>query len=293
MLIIVEVGEFEQSTQITVHEFARFRYTLSRSLMCTSRMRQTITTLLNRINAPEAVPVPWTWRLAAVLIPVYVVVFFAALLFTTTSADRSFESPEPEVLAWSSLMSLILMLFLTYQYTSTAFFHAQEDGKVSDSMTVWQALHLGDSVNTPLPIVMLLAFAAAIVTDLVRRLVGVSEASLPMPLYRVDQDNTAIFGAAVLVMVVLRPLVEELIFRGILYPALLKIRPPLDSIGISALLFAVMHYIIYPEFVWWGFVLPLIIGICAGMGRAATQSTLAAIGIHAMFGLFLVLRAIL
>jgi membrane protease YdiL (CAAX protease family) len=87
--------------------------------------------------------------------------------------------------------------------------------------------------------------------------------------------------------------VEELIFRGILYPALIKFRSPLEAIGLSALLFALMHFIIDPEFLWWGFVLPLIIGVCAGMARAATQSTLAAIGTHAMFGLFLVLRTTL
>jgi membrane protease YdiL (CAAX protease family) len=256
-------------------------------------MRQSITTLVNRINAPEKPSVPWTWRLAAVLIAAYVVVFFAVLLFTTSSADRSFDEPEPEVLAWASLMSGILMLFLTYQYTATAFFRAKDDHRAPENLTLQQAIRLGDSINTPLPIVLMLAFAAAIVIDLIRRLIGISELSLPIPLYGVDQDNTVIFAAAVLVTVLLRPLVEELIFRGILYPALIKFRPPMEAIVINAILFAVMHFILDPEFVWWGFVLPLIIGVCAGMARASTQSVLAAIGTHAMFGLFLVLRATL
>ena len=256
-------------------------------------MKQSITSLLNRINMPEKVVAPWTWRLAAVLIVANVLVFFAALLFNTTLADRSFESPEPEVLAWSSLMGFILMLFLTYQYVSTAFFRAQDDGRVEKNTTLLGAWHLHDSVNTPLPIVMMLAFAAAIVVDVVRRLVGVPEGSLPIPLYRVDEGDGAIFVAAVIVIVILRPLVEELIFRGVLYPALIKIRPPLESIGLSAVLFAVTHFMLDPEFIWWGFILPLIIGLCAGVARAATQSTLAAIGTHAMFGLFLVLRAVL
>jgi len=265
-------------------------------------MRQSITTLVNRINALEKPAVPWTWRLAAVLIAAHMVVFFATLLFTTASADRSFDSPEPEVLAWSSMMNGILMLLLTYQYTSTAFYRAQEeeekekednDKRAPENMTVWGALHLNESINTPMPIVLMVAFAIAIVTDLIRRLIGISEESLPIPLYGVDQDNRAIFLAAIVAIVVLRPLVEELIFRGILYPALIKFRPPMESIVISAVIFAVMHFALDPEFVWWGFVLPLIIGLCAGMARASTQSVLAAIGTHAMFGLFLVLRTIL
>jgi membrane protease YdiL (CAAX protease family) len=256
-------------------------------------MRQSIATLVNRINTPEKIRVPWSWRLGVVLIVAYVVVFFAALLFTTTSADRSFDEANPQILAWTSLMSAILMLFLTYQYTAAAFFRAQDEKKIGAKVNLWQALHLNDSQNTPLPIVLMLAFAAAIVLDLLRRLLGFSEDSLPIPLYRVDQDNAVIFGAAVLVMVVMRPLVEEVIFRGILYPALIKFRPPFESIAVCALIFAAMHFILDPEFVWWGFVLPLVIGLCAGMARAATQSVLAAIGTHAMFGLFLVLRTIL
>jgi len=78
-----------------------------------------------------------------------------------------------------------------------------------------------------------------------------------------------------ILMVIAAPVLEELIFRGIILEGLLKKYSPLVSIIISSLLFGIAHF--NP----WQFVTGLIIGIFSGWVYYKTRSLMPSIIIHA------------
>lgn len=90
-------------------------------------------------------------------------------------------------------------------------------------------------------------------------------------------SKTGVF--AFITMVVAAPILEELIFRGIILDGLLKQYSPLKSILISSLLFGLVH--LNP----WQFVTGFIIGIFSGWVYYHTRSLLTTIIIHAAVNL--------
>ena len=80
---------------------------------------------------------------------------------------------------------------------------------------------------------------------------------------------------AFLLLVIAAPILEELLFRGIILDGLLKRYSPLTAILISSLLFGLAH--LNP----WSFVNGLIIGIFSGWVYFKTRSVLPSIIIHA------------
>jgi hypothetical protein len=106
--------------------------------------------------------------------------------------------------------------------------------------------------------------------------------SIPMP----ESIKKALleFGSqtgiyAFILMVIAAPVMEELIFRGIILDGLLKIYSPLKSILVSSLLFGIVH--LNP----WQFVTALIIGIFSGWVYYKTRSLLPSVIIHASLNL--------
>lgn len=101
---------------------------------------------------------------------------------------------------------------------------------------------------------------------------------IPMP----DSFKNAImdFGSqtgifAFLLLVIAAPVLEELLFRGIILDGLLKNYSPITAILISSLLFGIAH--LNP----WSFINGLIIGIFSGWVYFKTRSVLPSIIIHA------------
>ncbi len=78
-----------------------------------------------------------------------------------------------------------------------------------------------------------------------------------------------------MLMVIAAPILEEILFRGIILDGLLKKYSPLKSILVSSFLFGFVH--LNP----WQFVSGFVIGIFAGWVYYQTRSLLAAIIIHA------------
>lgn len=98
--------------------------------------------------------------------------------------------------------------------------------------------------------------------------------------------QTGIF--AFILMVIAAPILEELIFRGIILDGLLRVYSPIKSILVSSFLFGLVH--LNP----WQFVTGLIVGIFSGWVYYKTRSLLPSIIIHAAanlsgFGMRLIL----
>lgn len=246
-------------------------------------IRRSIQRVLARVRQLEKLLPSWNWPLGVGLAVAYIIVLFAALLFTTSASDTPLDnSPEPGILAWSHLIGCALTGVLVYQYVSTA-----QNTRLAD------VLRLTPSQNTPLAFVALAAFTVVILVDVVSFIVGVPFESLPRPLsgLSIEQDLGQ-FVIGILVVVVARPIIEEIIFRGILYPALVKRFDAVQAVGLAAVAFALVHFVLDND-LWWGLVYPLMLGITAGLARGATKSTYAAILTHAMFGIFIMLRAVI
>jgi membrane protease YdiL (CAAX protease family) len=222
----------------------------------------------------------------------YLIVFFASLLFISTLEDVDFDAAEPRVLAYAALMSSLLMLVFTIQYTENALIRWKSQQKKAPTPRYREVLTLTPSINTPLWGILLAAFSVAVAVDVVGFISGVPETSLPIPLDGLHPDDGLPFLAAVLAAAFIRPVVEGLLFFGVLYPANIKRMSHWQAILFSAMIFAVLHYILDTR-EWWGFIVPLVLGLSAGIVRAATQSTQTAIGTCVMFGIFAVLRALI
>jgi uncharacterized protein len=99
-------------------------------------------------------------------------------------------------------------------------------------------------------------------------------------------------------LVVVQPIAEELVFRGVTYPALRASLGPLAGIVATSISYALFHLLTYTSAamdvstLWFTFALPLIEGLVLTLIRAYTGSTRAAIVGHMAFGLFAILKLI-
>jgi membrane protease YdiL (CAAX protease family) len=106
---------------------------------------------------------------------------------------------------------------------------------------------------------------------------------LPMPK---DTPFDKLFGRPrdayllALIAVTVAPFVEELFFRGLLYPVIARRWGVAWGIFLTALPFALMHLPQY-GYAWGVMLVILIVGVACGMVRAATKSVAASFLIHA------------
>lgn len=236
-----------------------------------------IKSLFARIAAPEPAP---PWSLASAL---FALVFaFVALIVGSGAAlvwagERGYTA-----LAGWSIGSVLILLFV---------WQTRRDNR--------EALRL-DSAGTPLLFVMFIAFGFALALDLLS--LGVTGEFLPKPeLLGLTPSTLGVveWGLAIAFMVILQPIVEGLIFRGITLPALRTILGAWGGLLAAAALTGIFHYLIYsPNYattspltpIWYGLIIPALEAILFGAVRSYTHSTRASIAAHLIFGLFAVLK---
>ncbi|MBZ0320854.1 MAG: CPBP family intramembrane metalloprotease [Anaerolineae bacterium] len=258
-----------------------------------------IKSILKKIRLPEPYLPPWGMRLAFGTVVMFAVALFLGLLITTTiREDNPSDAQAPSIIMGAAIGS-VMALTLAYQYSSGIVLKKQESSK-HYKQTVAQSLGLIPSRSRPLWITSLAAWAVAIALDTVTLILGKSDTSLPLGLDRMDGADTLTWIMAAVVFIVLRPAAEEVIFRGILYPIMVKrTQDNVQAVGWSAVLFALFYFIqaftwdVSWEVTYWSLAYPLIIGLTAGLIRAHTKSTTAAIFANSMFGAFLIMKALL
>lgn len=100
-------------------------------------------------------------------------------------------------------------------------------------------------------------------------------------------------------VVLVQPIAEELIFRGMVFPALRAAQNVWGALLISSMLYGLFHQMLYTyptsfDGMWWYTLTePLLIGLVLGIVRAATGSTTAAIVAHVGVGVFALLKLLL
>ncbi len=205
-------------------------------------------------------------------------VLFTTLLFALPSLVQGAATATPKESAlilgplfYAFTGLLVITLCLTYSRTSVrqAFF--------SPHCTLGQALKKGLLYGLAvIPPVTLFSMAMSTVTETFGY-----EPQLQEVFDWLGDDSVAL-GTRLFMMaaaVVIAPVVEELLFRGILFPAVLRARPFFFAALLSGVYFSLVHFHA-PSF------LPLLaLSIAFSAGYAATGSILTPITMHALFNL--------
>ncbi|MFN8379178.1 MAG: CPBP family intramembrane glutamic endopeptidase [Anaerolineae bacterium] len=158
--------------------------------------------------------------------------------------------------------------------------------------------------GTPLPFVLFIAVGFALAFDLLSLAVtGGAFLNAPELIGAETAGSLITWVLAVLVMVVIQPISEELVFRGYAFPWLRSAFGAWPGLLLAAVLSAFLHFLIFPPdysltqpglgslpVLWFGLILPFLAGLVISSTRAITGSTRAAIVAHAGFGLFAVLK---
>lgn len=245
--------------------------------------------LLARLSAPEPEP---AWTLATVVMTfVGGLLAFIAGSFVTLSWLP--DQPYAPIAGWT-LGGLITIIFIMQTRTARA---RRGDPRAADP----DPLRLRRAGGAPLIFVLFLSLGLAILIDLIGA--GIGGGFVRAPELLGVSLNAGLFPLllALLFMVVVQPIAEELIFRGVAYPALRAAFGFGLAIAFSAGLHGLFHLIVYPpnygdlpalNQLWFGLAIPSLDALVIALVRAHQRSTRASIVAHIGFGLFAVLKAL-
>ncbi|MBN8619106.1 MAG: CPBP family intramembrane metalloprotease [Anaerolineae bacterium] len=242
--------------------------------------------LFARIAAAEPAP---PWSIIAALLTV-LAAFITVIIGSTLSSILTGQAQHTLLLGWCIAAALTIALIeLTRRRTEERL-----------------ALRIAPSAN-PLQDTfwyLLIGVGLAITLDLVGR--GITRSVAPdlelTPLYtytRLYGEPVAFFSwlLAFLLMALLQPIAEGLVFQGMLLPALRHQLGGWLGYLLTAAAVGLFHMLVYPPAfpestsgLWYGFVAPFIAALLYGAVRLYTGSTRAAIFTHVAFGLFAVLK---
>jgi membrane protease YdiL (CAAX protease family) len=240
--------------------------------------------MIKRLAQPEPAP-PWSFPAAVASL----VAMFAAMVIGSTIAQTLLpDSPSVLITGWS-IGAALTVIFVMAAYHRRSLAHAD-------------ALRLGPT-RARLSLVMLFALGMAITFDLLSQIVTGEFALAASQLMRfIAGAEIGFFGwvIAFMFMVGLQPAAEEMVLRGMLFPALRAALGAWTGFVICAAFHAAFHFITYPPppgdqtvLLWYGLGLPFLIALVVTGVRAYTGSTRAAIAAHAAFGLFAVLKLLI
>lgn len=247
--------------------------------------------LFRRIGTLEPAP-PWGIGTALG----FLIASFAVIVISTTITGLVFGQTALATVGGWAMGSVLMALMVTVARNRTP-----EDGA---------ALGLiGDPAR--LILVVLLGIAVAITFDLIGLVVtGTASPIAELLVFFGGTPGTVVttpftaditaWFVAILLLVIFQPIGEELVFRGVIYPALRQGLGAWMGFIMTAVFSAVFHLLAYTSqpqntlpFFWYAFILPLLNALFLGAVRANTGSTRSAIAAHVGLGMFAVLRAIL
>lgn len=149
--------------------------------------------------------------------------------------------------------------------------------------------------NSRLLIVLLFGIGMAITFDVAALLINGLFLPAPELLNLVPvRDNPAAWLVAILLMVLLQPVAEQLLFSGVFFPAAQQAMGAWGGYLLTVIVFGLFHMLVYayPPVLgmWSSLTAPVLAGFVIIGARANSGSTRAAIVAHMAFGLFAVLK---
>ena len=240
--------------------------------------------MLKRLASPEPAP-PWGFAAA---IGAVVAAFLAVVIGTGIAQAILGDADAPETITtgWAiGAVITIVFVLVSRQRRSPEDAAALRTGPLTG--------------NQNLLFVMLFSLGFVILFDLISWVIVGDQTLAASELLNYSRDQIDTFGwiIALLFMGLLQPIAEELVFRGMLFPALRTNIGIWSGFLMCAAFHAAFHLLAYPPpgddntvVIWYGLLLPLLDGLFFTGVRAHTGSTRAAIAAHATFGIFAVLK---
>ncbi|HLY27339.1 MAG TPA: CPBP family glutamic-type intramembrane protease [Aggregatilineales bacterium] len=239
--------------------------------------------LLDQMLTRETPP-DWSLVLALFFVAAFVVAWIAGQIIVSTLAGEAI--PSANSLAVGGLVGCVAIALAVLLWARR-------------STSDWaDALHLRQPRNPPLFLVVLIGLAAAWAIDLVAVLLKLKGDLFIPPLYdTLAQPIGSAWVAVALFTIVFQPVAEGLVFYGILYPALVR---DTNSNLIAVLLVAVVYAVVNGAILsggqggpWFALAQPFLMALIVGLVRAYSKSTQSAIVARSLFGLFIVLAALI
>jgi membrane protease YdiL (CAAX protease family) len=240
--------------------------------------------LLARINGLDTPP---PWSLVAAL-GSGVVSFAAVIMGSFIALALLNKTQYTELAAWT-IAAMVTIIFVFIR------FNKPEERA---------ALRVGASAGSTLPVqeiflMLLIGVGLSVALDVVSG--RVTNVFLPEPellsMYR-QQVTGLTWIFAFVFMIVLQPIAEELVFRGLMLPSLRNTLGAWPGYIVSAILYALFHMLAFSTAIndfngfWYSQIVPFIAGLIFGAVRLYTGSTRAAMLAHVGFGLFAVVKVI-
>lgn len=159
------------------------------------------------------------------------------------------------------------------------------------------ALRLG-GIDTSVFWVLLVSIGLAVTLDLIFIQFVPSAIAPELQSLRQPDVDTISWLLAFVFMVIMQPVAEELVFRGVLQSALRQTVGAWPGYLLTSVLYALFHLLAYTSgtpqgsYLLYSFLLPFAGGLIFGAARLVTGSTRSAMLSHAAFGIFAVLKVL-
>ena len=238
--------------------------------------------LMAKLTLPEASEPPWGLFSALLSFGVlFLCLTVVGTSLVTLGTARPVLFSAELMLAWALGMAMTIVFVLVSRRSSDK---------------SWKALRLVKG-ELPLPLSLLVGIAITLALDL-----GVSLASgafWPVPqIWRFQSLEALGLPVAALMLIVLQPLAETLVFQAVLLPRMRWAFGHWRGVIATSALYTALYYLVFIEPyafydpIWHGIVFPAGIAICFSLLKIYTQSTAAALLGRMGAGLILLLTAL-
>jgi len=238
--------------------------------------------LKEKFSFPEETEPPWSPLSAGLTVfAMFICLTVIGPALISTQSSRAVLTPFMLMLSWAIGLALTVLFVLVNRRSS-------EDS--------WTALQLKRG-ELPLPFAPLVGIAIALAVDLLVSLAGGE--FLPVPQIWGFQSRGALgLASAALILIVLQPLAETLVFQAVLLPRLRwSFGPWAGLIGTSAAYTALYHVVYVAGFglyrdLWNGIVFPLCLAILFCLLKVFSRSSLVVLIARMGAGLVFTLTAL-
>jgi membrane protease YdiL (CAAX protease family) len=235
---------------------------------------------MQRLQLREVAP-DWAASIGLIFAGAYIVLVIAGQVVVATLSGSPYIAPSPDAIAVGTLLGSIVTIIGIVQWARR---------RLGETWT--ESLRLRPPLKPSLTLIALIALGAAWATDLVGLALRLRvDQTVPLVLARLNGAVNLAWIATAVLAIVVQPIVEGLIFAGVLYPALARDRKNnLLAATLCALAYVLASLIVLAagSGVWYSLIQPFIMALVMLLVRAYTQSTQSAIIARAMFGLFFV-----
>ncbi len=220
--------------------------------------------LRQKLSQPETESPPWS--LASALLTL--IVLFVCLTMVGPALASI-------VLGADEITPFLLLLSWALGLALSAFF-VLINRRASDAS--WRALRLARG-DLPWTIALLHGVAIALAIDLIVSLAG--GRFLPMPeVVALQSAGAASLMLAALLLLLLQPLAETLVFQGVLLPSLRSALGPGRGVLATGALYTLLHALVYSAALpaaypplWYGIVYPTLLGLSFCLMRVYTNAS--------------------